>query len=177
VIGPLIFGQDPLFYISIGVLIATIFLLDKTMLGLKIRSCGENPAAADTLGVNVAYIRYLALIIGGILASVGGAAFVISTHVFQENLTAGRGFIAVAMVYFGKWKPVRTFLGTLLFGGAFALLPYAQVGGLCVTSTTCIPSYIILMIPYLLTLVALIAVSRRAREPSALGTPYRREAG
>jgi len=177
VVGPLIFGQDPLFYISIIVLVATTLLLDKTMVGLKIRACGENPAAADTLGVSVTRIRYLALIIGGILASVGGAAFVIETHVFQENLTAGRGFIAVAMVYFGKWKPVRTFLGTLLFGGAFAILPYAQAGGICVTSTTCIPSYIILMIPYLLTLVALIGVSRRAREPSALGAPYRREAG
>ncbi len=81
------------------------------------------------------------------------------------------------MVYFGKWKPIRTFLGTLLFGDAFAMLAYAQFGGICVTPTTCIPSYIILMIPYLLTLVALIAVSRRAREPKALGTPYRREAG
>jgi simple sugar transport system permease protein len=177
VVGPLLFGQDPLFYIAILTLIATIFLLDKTMLGLKIRACGENPAAADTLGVSVVRIRYLTLIIAGILASIGGATYVIETHVFQENLTAGRGFIAVAMVYFGKWKPIRTFLGSLLFGGAFALLPYAQFGGVCLTPTTCLPSYIILMIPYLLTLVALIAVSRRAREPSALGTPYRREAG
>lgn len=177
VVGTLIFGEDPLFYIAILTLAATIALLDKTMLGLKIRAVGENPAAADTIGVSVTKIRYLTLIIAGILASIGGATFVIETHVFQENLTAGRGFIAVAMVYFGKWKPVRTFLGTLLFGGAFALLPYAQFGGLCVTSNTCIPSYIILMIPYLLTLVALVGVSRRARQPSALGVPYRREAG
>lgn len=177
VVGPLLFAQDPLFYIAILVLVATIFLLDRTMLGLKIRAVGENPSAADTVGVSVARIRYLTLIMAGILASIGGATYVIETHVFQENLTAGRGFIAVGLVYFGKWKPVRTFLGTLLFGGAFAVLPYAQFGGICVTPDTCIPSYIILMIPYLLTLVVLIAVSRHAREPSALGTPYRREAG
>lgn len=177
VVGRLIFGEDPLFYIALLTLAATILLLDRTMLGLKIRSVGENPAAADTIGISVVAIRYLALVIAGILASVGGATYVIETHVFQENLTAGRGFIAVAMVYFGKWKPIRTFLGTLLFGGAFALLPYAQFGGVCVTPETCIPSYIILMIPYLLTLVTLVAVSRRAKEPSALGVPYRREAG
>jgi len=177
VVGRLIFGGDPLFYIALLALVATIVLLDKTMLGLKIRAVGENPGAADTLGVSVTKIRYIALIIAGILASIGGATYVIETHVFQENLTAGRGFIAVALVYFGKWKPIRTFLGTLLFGGAFALLPYAQFGGVCVTPETCIPSYIILMIPYLLTLVTLIAVSRRAKEPSALGVPYRREAG
>ncbi len=177
VVGTLLFGQTPLFYIALLILALTVIVLNRTMLGLKIRAVGENPAAADSLGISVTRIRYLALIIGGVLASLGGAAYVIDTHVFQENLTAGRGFIAVAMVYFGNWKPVRTFLGTLLFGGAFALLPYAQFGGICPTPETCIPSYIILMIPYLLTLIALVLVSKRAREPSAIGVPYRREAG
>lgn len=172
ILGSSLFSQDIMEYMSFVTLLVVIFIIGRTTFGLNLRSVGENPSAADTLGINVARIQYIAVIAGATLAGVGGAYLAISSHAFQaENITAGRGFIAVAMVYFGKWKPARAFLGTFIFGAAYLLGSFFQVIG------SIIPYYFLLMVPYLLTLAMLVAIARRARQPTALGVPYTRESG
>ncbi|MGA3404496.1 MAG: ABC transporter permease [Candidatus Bathyarchaeia archaeon] len=172
VLGNSLFSQDLVEYLAFVVLIIVIFVFGRTTFGLNLRAVGENPSAADTLGVSVTRIRYAAVMIGAALAGIGGAYLALSSHAFQaENITAGRGFIAVAMVYFGKWKPARAFFGTFLFGAAYLLGAFFQVVG------SFIPYYFLLMVPYILTLVMLVAIARGARQPTALGVPYTRESG
>ena len=172
VIGGSLFSQDIMEYLAFVTLILVIFVISRTTFGLNLRSVGENPSAADTLGVSVTKIRYIAVIAGATLAGIGGAYLALSSHAFQaENITAGRGFIAVAMVYFGKWRPARAFFGTFLFGAAYLLGAFFQVVG------SIIPYYFLLMVPYILTLVVLVGIARGARAPSALGVPYNREGG
>ena len=172
VIGDSVFSQDIIEYLAFVTLILVIIVVSRTNFGLNLRAVGENPSAADTLGVSVTKIRYAAVIIGATLAGIGGAYLVLSSHAFQaENITAGRGFIAVAMVYFGKWRPARAFFGTFLFGAAYLLGAFFQVVG------SIIPYYFLLMVPYVLTLVVLVGIARGARAPSALGVPYNRESG
>jgi len=172
VIGDSLFSQDIMEYLAFVTLIFVIVVVGRTTFGLNIRAVGENPSAADTLGVSVTKIRYAAVIIGATLAGIGGAYLALSSHAFQaENITAGRGFIAVAMVYFGKWRPARAFFGTFLFGAAYLLGAFFQVVG------SIIPYYFLLMVPYVLTLVVLVGIARGARPPSALGVPYKREGG
>jgi len=172
VIGDSVFSQDIMEYLAFVTLILVIIVVSRTNFGLNLRAVGENPSAADTLGVSVTKIRYAAVIIGATLAGIGGAYLVLSSHAFQaENITAGRGFIAVAMVYFGKWRPARAFFGTFLFGAAYLLGAFFQVVG------SIIPYYFLLMVPYVLTLVVLVGIARGARAPSALGVPYNREGG
>jgi simple sugar transport system permease protein len=172
VVGDSLFSQDIIEYLAFITLVVVIFVIGRTTFGLNLRAVGENPSAADTLGVNVAKIRYVAVIAGATLAGIGGAYLAISSHAFQaENITAGRGFIAVAMVYFGKWRPARAFFGTFLFGAAYLLGAFFQVVG------SIIPYYFLLMVPYVLTVVILVAIARGARQPSALGVPYTRESG
>ncbi len=170
VIGNSLFSQDIMEYLAFVTLILVIFVISRTTFGLNLRSVGENPSAVDTLGVSVARIRYIAVIAGATLAGIGGAYLALSSHAFQaENITAGRGFIAVAMVYFGKWRPARAFFGTFLFGAAYLLGAFFQVVG------SIIPYYFLLMVPYILTLVVLVGIARGARAPSAFGVPYNRE--
>ena len=172
VIGDSLFSQDIIEYLAFVTLILVIIVVGRTTFGLNIRAVGENPSAADTLGVSVTKIRYAAVIIGATLAGIGGAYLALSSHAFQaENITAGRGFIAVAMVYFDKWRPARAFFGTFLFGAAYLLGAFFQVVG------SIIPYYFLLMVPYVLTLVVLVGIARGARPPSALGVPYKREGG
>jgi simple sugar transport system permease protein len=172
ILGDSLFSQDIVEYLAFITLILVIFVVGRTTLGLNFRAVGENPSAADTLGVSVVKIRYIAVIIGATLAGIGGAYLALSSHAFQaENITAGRGFIAVAMVYFGKWRPARAFFGTFLFGAAYLLGAFFQVVG------SIIPYYFLLMVPYVLTLVMLVLIARGARQPSALGVPYVREGG
>lgn len=172
IIGNSLFSQDIIEYLSFITLVVVVFIIGRTTFGLSLRAVGENPSAADTLGINVSRIRYLAVIAGATLAGIGGAYLAISSHAFQaENITAGRGFIAVAMVYFGKWRPTRAFIGTFLFGAAYLLGSFFQVIG------SIVPYYFLLMVPYLLTLVILVAIARKARQPTALGVPYTRESG
>jgi len=172
ILGNSLFSQDLVEYLAFVVLIIVIFVFGRTTFGLNLKAVGENPSAADTLGVSVTRIRYAAVMIGAALAGIGGAYLALSSHAFQaENITAGRGFIAVAMVYFGKWKPARAFFGTFLFGAAYLLGAFFQVVG------SFIPYYFLLMVPYILTLVMLVAIARGARQPTALGVPYTRESG
>jgi simple sugar transport system permease protein len=144
--------------------------LYKTTLGLKIRAVGENPHAADTLGVSVAKIRYLTVTMGGVMSGVAGAALSIANlNVFQENMTAGMGFIAVALVYFGGWRPFGVMFGALLFSMVMALQLFMQVFNVA------IPSEFAVMLPYILTIVVLVLTVGRVRGPSALTEPFVRE--
>jgi ABC-type uncharacterized transport system permease subunit len=172
ILGNSLFSMDMIEYLAFVALIVVIFVINRTTFGLSLRAVGENPSAADTLGVSVVKTKYVAVIVGATLAGIGGAYLALASHAFQaENITAGRGFIAVAMVYFGKWKPARAFFGTFLFGAAYLLGAFFQVVG------SFIPYYFLLMVPYVLTLLMLIAIARGARQPTALGVPYTRESG
>jgi len=146
------------------------FVLNKTTLGLKIRSVGENPEAADSLGVSVARVRYFTIILGGALSGIAGASLSIGLlNVFQQNMTSGLGFIAVALVYFGGWRPWGVLGGALLFSMVNSLQLWMQVLGIP------IPSDIAVMLPYILTIVVLVLTVARVRAPSALTRPFERE--
>jgi general nucleoside transport system permease protein len=145
------------------------WFLEKTTWGLKIKSVGQNPAAADSLGVSVDGVRYFSVCLGGVLAGLAGASLSIAlVNLFQENLTAGQGFIAVALVYFGGWKPLGIMGGALLFSTVNAFQLWMQVLG------ANIPSDVAVMLPYLLTIAALAITVSRVRQPAALNKPFER---
>ena len=170
VVGKIFFQHNVLVYIAFALVPLTWFLLNKTTLGLKIRAVGENPDAADSLGVSVSRVRYFTTILGGTLSGIAGASLSIALlNVFQQNLTSGLGFIAVALVYFGGWKPGGVLIGALLFSMVNALQLWVQTLGIPV------PSEAAVMMPYLLTIVALILAGQRAQAPSALTKPFTRE--
>jgi ABC-type uncharacterized transport system permease subunit len=171
VIGEVFFQQNILVYIAFALVPIAQFVLMKTTLGLKIRAVGENPAAADSLGVSVSRVRYVTVTLGGILSGVAGASMSIGMlNVFQQNMTSGLGFIAVALVYFGGWRPLGVLLGALLFSMVNALQLRLQVEGVP------IPSDLMVMMPYILTIVALVLTMQRVRSPSALTKPFERRA-
>jgi len=133
-----------------------------------VRAAGQNPQAVDSLGVNVTQIRYITLTIGGVLAGIAGASLSIALiNLFQENMTNGMGFIAVALVYFGGWRPWGVLGGALLFSFVNALQLWIQVKGIN------LPSDIAVMMPYVLTILAL-AFARRVQQPAALTKPFER---
>ncbi|MGD9044562.1 MAG: ABC transporter permease [Desulfobacterales bacterium] len=170
VIGPGLFRQYSLTYIAWLLVPAMSILLYKTKIGLKIRTVGENPVVADTVGVNVTLTRTLCLVVGGAFMGVGGAFLTLAhQNMFLIDVIGGRGWVAIAMVIFGNWDPVKGTIGALIFGFLDGLQLRLQNVGLI------IPFHIFLMIPYLLTIVALIGVSRRAAVPAGLLKPYRRE--
>ena len=147
----------------------TWYVLTRTTFGLKIRAVGQNPEAADSLGVSVARIRYATVILGGAMAGIAGASLSISIlNIFQENMTNGMGFIAVALVYFGGWRPVGILAGALLFSMVNALQLWIQVLGLPIS-----PDFAV-MLPYVLTIVVLALTARQVRQPAALTKPYER---
>ncbi len=154
---------------------ATHYLLYRTPFGLRLRAAGENPAAADAAGVRVLRIRYAAVIIAGALAAVGGAYLSIGqSSLFTRNMTAGRGFIALAALIFGKWRPVQTMLACLLFGFADAVTIQMQ-GVAKLPSGEELPVQFVQMIPYLVTIIVLAGFIGHSRAPGALGIPYRKE--
>jgi simple sugar transport system permease protein len=170
VIGPALFTQYSLTYIAWLLIPILSILLYKTKIGLKIRTVGENPVVADTVGVNVTLTRTLCLVVGGALMGIGGAFLTLAhQNMFLIDVIGGRGWVAIAMVIFGNWDPVKGTIGALIFGFLDGLQLRLQGVGVA------IPFHIFLMIPYLLTIVALISVSRRAAVPAALLKPYRRE--
>ena len=169
VVGEIFFRQNVLVYIAFALVPIAWFILNKTTLGLKIRAVGENPEAADSLGVSVARIRYFTIILGGTLSGVAGASMSIAlVNVFQQNMTSGLGFIAVALVYFGAWRPWGVLGGALLFSLVNSLQLWIQVLGIP------IPSDIAVMMPYILTILVLVATVSRVRAPSALTKPFER---
>jgi ABC-type uncharacterized transport system permease subunit len=147
----------------------TWWVLNRTPFGLRLRAVGENPEAADTAGVNVARIRYAGVLLSGALAAIGGAYLSIGqSSLFTRNMTAGRGFIALAALIFGKWRPVQTMLACLLFGVAEALSIQMQ-------GVSEIPVQFIQIIPYVLTIVVLAGFIGHSRAPRALGLPYQKK--
>ncbi len=157
------------------IVIVTGYVLYRTPIGLRLRSVGENPEAADAAGVDVNRIRYIFVVLSGILAGIGGAYLSIGqSSLFTRNMTAGRGFIALAALIFGKWRPVQTMLACLLFGFADALTIQMQ-GVAKLPSGEDIPVQFVQMIPYVVTIVVLAGFIGRSRAPSALGVPYEKE--
>jgi ABC-type uncharacterized transport system permease subunit len=169
VIGPGLFEQSPLIYLAFVLVPLVSLLLFRTMLGLSLRSVGEHPRAADTVGINVIRTRYLAIIFGGVMAGIAGSVLTISnTNSFLEGISSGRGFITLAAVIFGNWTPVGVMLASLFFGSANAVV----VQFLVLNST--IPYQIVGTLPYVLTILALVGVVGKAKGPKALATPYLR---
>ena len=151
------------------------YVLYKTPFGLRLRATGENPAAADAAGVNVIRLRYIAVVISGLLAAAGGAYLSIGqSSLFTRNMTAGRGFIALAALILAKWRPVPVLLACLFFGFMEALTIQIQ-GVIKLPSGEDIPVQFIQMIPYILTIVVLAGFIGLSRAPKSLGIPYRKE--
>ena len=150
------------------------YVLYKTPFGLRLRATGENPAAADAAGVKVIRLRYTAVIISGILAAAGGAYLSIGqSSLFTRNMTAGRGYIALAALILAKWKPVPVLLACLFFGLTEALT--IQLGNIKLPSGENVPIQFIQIIPYVLTIIVLAGFIGLSRAPKALGIPYRKE--
>jgi len=169
-LGEILFSHHILAYIAFLLVPVAWFVLNKTTLGLKIHAAGENPEAADSLGVSVAGVRYFTIVLGGILSGVAGASLSIAqSNVFQQGMTSGIGFIAVALVYFGGWRPWGVLGGALLFSMVNSLQLWIQVLGVPV------PSDIAVMMPYVLTIMVLVLTVSRVRGPSALTKPFERE--
>jgi general nucleoside transport system permease protein len=151
------------------------YVLYKTPFGLRLRSVGENPEAADAAGVPVARMRYAGVMLCGVLAGIGGAYLSIGqSSLFTRNMTSGRGFIALAALIFGKWRPVQTMLACLLFGLTEAITIQMQ-GVVKLPSGEDIPVQFIHMVPYLLTIIVLAGFIGSSRPPKALGIPYQKE--
>ncbi|MEI2703111.1 MAG: ABC transporter permease [Baekduia sp.] len=175
-VGEIFFQQDIVVYATIVLVIAVSLVINRTRPGLWLRAVGESPAAADAAGVGVAVVRYVAVTLGGVLAGVGGAYLsVVYVRSWSDQLTAGRGWIALALVIFASWRPLLLLPGALLFGFIDALNFQLQAEGVSISSQ------VLSMMPYVFTLVVLTVVWTRQRGrnwgmPQALGEPYEREA-
>lgn len=173
VIGPIFFNQTVFTYLLFILIPLTYIVLYKTRIGLHLRACGEDPLVADYLGINVYKYRFIALAIEGVLGGIAGALLSISQYnMFLDNMTAGRGYIAIALVILGGWDPLKMLLGTILYAFVEALQLRIQAAGVVVTAW--FPYQFALMLPYLVALIALILFGRRIRGPKALAKPYRR---
>ncbi|NWF69589.1 MAG: ABC transporter permease [Chloroflexi bacterium] len=170
ILGPVLFEGRPIFYSMFALLIITHIVLYYTRWGLRTRAVGENPHAADTLGINVQRMRWINVMIGGMIAGLAGAWFSLETSgTFDDGMTGGRGFIALAAMIFGKWTPVGAFSGGLLFGFSDVLGFTFQ--GLNVP----VPSQFVQMVPYVTTIIVLAGLVGRATAPKADGVPYEKE--
>ena len=164
-LGRVFFQQNIMVYIALLVLLGTQVLLFRTRLGLRLRSVGEHPQAADTAGINVYVLRYGAVVTCGLLSGLAGAFLAIGiANTFVPGMTDGRGYIALAAMIFGKWTPIGAFIATLIFGFGQAVYD--------ANSSIHVSQYLLSMTPYLLTLIVLAAVVRRSSPPAADGIPY-----
>ncbi len=169
ILGEIFFHHNLLVYVAFALVPLSAFVLNRTTFGLMIRAVGQNPEAADAMGVNVARVRYATTTLGGMLAGLAGASLSIALiNLFQQNLTAGQGFIAVALVYFGGWRPFAVAAGAMLFSFVNALQLQIKVVGLD------IPSEFAVMAPYVITIIALVFATKRQEQPTALTKPYER---
>lgn len=157
-------------YLGIIILIISAIVLYKTRFGLRLRACGEHPQAADSLGVNVKKIRYAGVIISGALGGIGGLVFVIPTSNNFNATVAGYGFLALAVLIFGQWNPMRILYASLFFGFMKAIA--AAYSGIPMLNALNIPSNVYKMIPYIATLVVLAFTSKKSQAPRAAGVPY-----
>jgi len=171
-VGKFLFGQDPIFYISLLLTGGVAYFLFRTRAGLTLRSVGDNHASAHALGINVILIRYLAVMFGGACAGLaGGYLSIVYTPQWVENMTAGRGWIALALVVFASWRPWRVLAGAYLFGAVTIGQLHAQALGIGV------PSQLLSSLPYLATIVVLVLISGNRRltmvnTPASLGRPF-----
>ena len=171
-VGPALFGHDALVYLSVAMVFAVSSFLYRTRSGLVLRACGESHDAAHAIGYPVIRIRYFAVMFGGAMAGIGGAFLsLVYTPMWIENMTAGRGWIALALVVFATWRPWRVFLGAYLFGGVTMLQLHAQGAGFAE------PSQIMSMLPYLATVLVLVLISRdrtriRLNAPADIGRVF-----
>lgn len=169
VIGQILFQHNILVYLAFIMVAVTWFVLEKTTFGLKIKAVGEHPRAADSKGISVTGVRYAAVLIGGAYAGAAGAFLSLGyMNMFTEAIVSGRGFIAVSVVIFARFMPLRSMWGALIFGFASALQVRLQAIGIDIANQ------LMLMLPYVLTIVALISASKKAEFPSAYTVPYSR---
>jgi len=168
VLGEILSGYTIPVYLSFAVVILTYLILFYTVFGLRLRAVGENPKSAESMGVNVIRYKYYGVLLSGLLAGMGGAFLSIGHGTqFIKNMTAGRGYIALAALIFGKWHPVKTFLACLIFGFADALQMRLQ-------GVINIPVQFIQMIPYILTILVIVGFIGKTVPPAASGIPYRK---
>jgi simple sugar transport system permease protein len=169
-IGDILFNQNWMVYFSILLSFGLYYLLYKTGFGLSLRSVGENPMAADSLGINVVRMRYLTAILGGALIALAGVYLpLVYTGTFTTDMVRGRGWISIALTFFGAWSPIPIFFGSLFFAGIDVLAQQAQVGGIA------IPYQFLQMLPFIATILVMMISFRRARVPAFLGLNYDRE--
>jgi len=170
IVGPALFQQPLPVYFPFIITVVAWFMINRTSIGLKLRSCGEDPAVAASLGISVTKVRSLAIIMTGMLAGLSGALF---TPVFYSrweiNMTGGRGWIAIALVYFGKWSPLLILGGSVLFGFIDASQLYLKF------SAPWLPQEFFFMLPYVAAIAVLIPISRKGAAPKALGTIYKED--
>lgn len=169
VIGPVLFRQTILVYLMYAAVAVVAWALYRTRWGLRVRAVGEHPKAADTMGIKVNRTRYTTMLVAGLIAGAGGATYtLVSVPQFGEEMTDGAGYIALAAVIFGRWDPVRATLAALLFGFATNLSGVLSVLG------SAVPSQFMLMLPYVVTIIAVAGLVGASRAPAADGIPYRK---
>jgi len=169
-LGKVLFSHNPLVYAAIALVPLFSFFLSRTNTGLRIRACGENPQTAESVGINVYRVRYFSLVFGSMMAGFAGSYLVLAdAKWFSHGMSAGRGWIALAIVIFGRWNSPLVLLGSLLYGVIYAL----QVG-LQTLHIRVVPYQFLLMFPYLMILVTLLISRRETGKPAALGRPFRR---
>ena len=174
VVGPVIFRQNTLTYLSFLFAVLVWWWMYRSVSGLRLRAVGESPSTADANGINVIAARLLAVVVGGAFCGLaGGYLALASSFIWVEGMIAGRGWIAIGLVIFARWNPRQAILGALLFGAVEALIPRVQATGMDV------PIYLMMMLPYLTTLGVLVVASKfdekRSQEPANLGIPYARQ--
>ncbi|MCE2529192.1 MAG: ABC transporter permease [Acidimicrobiia bacterium] len=169
-VGEVLFHQNILVYTAFLLVPALWFVMNRTPFGLNVRAVGETPEAADSLGVSVDRTRYVTIFVGNAMAGLAGGALALELGIFQQNLTNGHGFIAIALVYFGAWRPVGVMAGAMVFGLVSATVLQWKTLGIVVGTTASIVG----MFPAVLTILVLVLVSRRTGQPSALTRPFQR---
>ncbi len=170
ILGPILFQHDGFVYLAFFLAIVFGLILFKTTWGLKIRGVGENPEACDAAGINVNLIRHLCVIFGGIMAGLAGASLTLGyIGIYDQGIAAGRGWIAIIVVIFSRWKPTRAIVGSLIFGIGYSVAANLIGAGVGVSY------YFLLTMPYIVALVVIILLVRKTKGPAALTIPYRRK--
>lgn len=168
VLGDLFFNHSiPIYLAFLAIPVSTV-IINRTRFGMNIRAVGENPEAADSQGISVMRVRYAAVTIGGVLAGAAGAVLAIGLGIFQQNLTNAQGFIAIALVYFGAWRPLGVMLGSLVYGMVSAVVLLLKTRGIIPLGASDLAA----MIPAVITVLALVVAARRFRAPTALTKPF-----
>jgi general nucleoside transport system permease protein len=170
-LGPVVFGQVVLLYLTLGLVFLAQVILFRTRFGLALRAAGENPSAADAAGISVARMRYVGVLIGGATAGMAGAYLVLAQiGLFRESIVSGQGFIALGIVIFGRWNPMKAALAALVFGACDALQLSLQLGG------GNIPPQLLESLPYIVTILAISGLfGGKAIQPAALMVPYTKD--